>query len=551
MADTYTILLIDDDGLDRRAVRRALREGGVMATLVEAPDRAAALAALADRTFDCILLDYLLPGADGLAVLREIRARGIATPILMMTGQGDEQLAVDIMKAGATDYLIKGALSPERLAQSIRSAVRVGQAERQAALAEQALRESVQQLQFLAEASRLLASSLEEQAILDTLARLAVPTLADWCAVDLVEPSGALRRAVSQAREGADPAWIEAAMARWPLMPAAPHGTPATVRSGEPMIYPPLVDTPHGDEAATGWVLAPGVTGALAVPLMVRGRALGALALVSGPSGRRYGPSDLMLAAELARRAAVALENAELYREAREAIRIRDEFLSIASHEFRTPLTGLLGHAQLLQRRMSRSSTLAERDARALQTIVEQASRLNRMITALLDVSRLQTGQFTIERRPLDLNDLVRRLAEEVRPTLDRHELRVTAGPTPARVLGDELRLHEVLQNLVHNALKYSPNGGEVEIVVGQSNGWAWMTVRDQGIGIPAEALPNLFRRFYRAPNAQDQQIGGIGLGLYVVNELVSLHGGVIEVESEVGKGSAFTVRLPAAPPDA
>lgn len=230
--------------------------------------------------------------------------------------------------------------------------------------------------------------------------------------------------------------------------------------------------------------------------------------------------------------------------EAQEAVRVRDGFLSVAAHELRTPLTSLLGHAQLVQRRLSKQGGLSERDSRALQVIAEQAIRLNRMISTLLDSAQLDRSGLRIQRRPLDLVWLARQVVEELRPTAADHTLMFSADGGPMLVSGDEVRLVQVLQNLVGNAIKYSPAGGEIGVDVGRRGAEAHVRVVDQGLGIPAEALPNLFRRFYRVESLQEQ-VSGMGLGLYIVHEIVALHGGRVEVESVEGQGSTFHVFLP------
>jgi signal transduction histidine kinase len=204
----------------------------------------------------------------------------------------------------------------------------------------------------------------------------------------------------------------------------------------------------------------------------------------------------------------------------------------------------LLGYAELLQRRTMREGTLSERDRRAVQVIVEQAMRLNRMVASLLDLSRIETGQLSIERAPVDLRGLVRRVVEEMQLALDRHTITIHSPDQPVLIMGDELRLEQVLQNLISNAIKYSPEGGPITVQVEQYDARARVAVTDRGIGIPAEALPRLFQRFYRASNV-DPQSSGMGLGLYVVREIVALHGGEVHVTSREGEGSTFTICLP------
>jgi len=226
-------------------------------------------------------------------------------------------------------------------------------------------------------------------------------------------------------------------------------------------------------------------------------------------------------------------------------VRMRDEFLTVASHELRTPLTALLGNAQLLKRHAQRATVFSERDRRSVDVIADQASRLNRMVLTLLDLSRLQMGQMTLQRAPLDLGALARRVVEEVRPTNTKHTIEYIGPDAPLMIDGDALRLEQVLQNLVQNAIKYSPAGGPVRVQVGGHADMVSVAVTDEGIGIPAASLSQLFQRFYRAANVDGRYISGLGIGLYVVKEIVSRHGGRIEVASVEGQGSTFTVWLP------
>lgn len=288
-----------------------------------------------------------------------------------------------------------------------------------------------------------------------------------------------------------------------------------------------------------------------AMPLFTKGRVVGVLGL-SFAAFRHFTPEDLAFMRALAQQCAQALERTRLYEGeqharavAEEAVRVRDAFFSIAAHELRTPLTSLLGQAQLLQRRILRKPDGDERDQRSVQVIIEQSGRLNKMMGALLDVSRIATGRLSIERVPMDLTALVRRVLDEVRPTLHQHRLEYTFPATPLVIVGDELRLEQVIQNVLGNAVKYSPQGGRVTVIVEQRDAHAWISVQDQGIGIPATAIERLFQRFYRAANADLRRISGMGIGLYVVKEIVDQHGGTITVESTEGVGSTFTITLP------
>jgi PAS domain S-box-containing protein len=231
--------------------------------------------------------------------------------------------------------------------------------------------------------------------------------------------------------------------------------------------------------------------------------------------------------------------------EAQEAVRLRDVFLTVAAHELKTPLTSLLGNAQLLQRRSQRDGSITELGAKNMRLIVEQAQRLNKMILGLLDVSRIEAGRFSIERAPVDLAALVGRVVEEFQPTLVNHTLHFQIPSGALIIDGDEMRLEQVVQNLLTNAVKYSPHGGPIVVQVEQHAQQAHLLVTDMGIGIPVCDQPDLFQRFYRASNAQTQYMSGMGIGLSVVKEIVTLHGGTVAVESSEGQGSTFAVYLP------
>lgn len=233
-----------------------------------------------------------------------------------------------------------------------------------------------------------------------------------------------------------------------------------------------------------------------------------------------------------------------------QAIQQRDTFFSVAAHELKTPLTALLGQAQLFQRRAQREGSLSARDQRSLDVVVAQAQRLNSLITELLDVSRIEHGRLALERAPLDLNLLVARVIEEFQPTVETHSIRCEGlSSVPLLIDGDALRLEQVLHNLLSNAVKYSPDGGEVTVRLSRAPGEALVAISDTGIGIPAQALPQLFKRFFRAANAETRSISGMGVGLFVVYEIVTLHGGRLLVTSTEGQGSTFTMLLPLATP--
>ncbi|HMQ31413.1 MAG TPA: ATP-binding protein [Chloroflexaceae bacterium] len=246
--------------------------------------------------------------------------------------------------------------------------------------------------------------------------------------------------------------------------------------------------------------------------------------------------------------AALSTEAAQLYAQAQDALRLRDEFLSIAAHELRTPVTALLGNAQLLARRWQREGSLPERDQRAVSALGDLARRLAGLIETMLDVTRLDREQLHVALAPLSLAALVADQVEQLRPSLVSHQIALELSDDPLTVLGDAERLAQVLGNLLSNAVKYSPEGGSIAVRAGAGDGHAFVSVTDQGIGIPADALPRLFERFYRAPNIDPRSISGFGIGLHLARELIARHGGELGVTSVEGQGSTFTLRLPLAP---
>jgi signal transduction histidine kinase len=284
------------------------------------------------------------------------------------------------------------------------------------------------------------------------------------------------------------------------------------------------------------------------VPLRVRERVLGAISLAAAESGRRYGPDDLALAEQLAERAALAIDNARLYREARAAVRIREEFLAVASHELRTPLTNVKGYVQLLDRQLRGDDGSWERLRGLIDPLQTQVRRLETLVGDLLDVSRLQRGRLELRPEAVELGELARQVVARFDHSphrTPRHSLIVDA-PSPVAGVWDAARLDQVLTNLVGNALKFSPTGGEVRVAVRREADEALLTVSDEGLGIGPEERAALFEPFRRG-EATARAIPGVGLGLYIAAEIVARHGGRIEVASAVGEGSTFVVRLPLA----
>ncbi len=368
-----------------------------------------------------------------------------------------------------------------------------------------------QRVAFLADASRVLASSLDYATTLQNVTEVAVPGLADMCLLHMLDEDGDFWRA------GAT---------------VDPHneatGEPtegelkSVLKSGEPEY------TPYR----------------LLVPLVSRSGIRRIMTFLAGPQRRPYSELDVDLATELARRCDLAIENAQLHAEAQRAARLRDEFLSVAAHELKTPMTTLRGYAQwLLRERKDGQEIDPALLSRGLRAIDVQSAKLVDLTAQLLDVSRIEAGKLRLERSEVDLVGLVRAAIETGQAVTENHTLTL-AAPRVCRAMVDPLRLEQVVGNLIDNAIKYSPQGGPIDVVLGPAGrGKVRLVVRDHGLGIPPDRRDNLFDRFYQAHG--EGHFGGLGLGLYISRQIVELHGGRIAAEFPPDGGTRFNVILP------
>jgi signal transduction histidine kinase len=289
------------------------------------------------------------------------------------------------------------------------------------------------------------------------------------------------------------------------------------------------------------------VNSVLAVPITAGSRRLGVLGLYAARAPI-FAEDDLTLAHLLADQAAVILESRALIDEAarvqarEEATRLKDDFLSAAAHDLKTPLTALVAQAQLMERRAKRDPA-APADRRGLERIVRDSQRLRYLVTELLDVGRVEQGKLLGKREEIDLVTLLRESCERVASPL--HPCHVEGDPSVCGSF-DPVRIAQLVDNLIENAIKYSPAGGEIRLCVWQENREAHLTVTDQGIGIPAGDMPQLFDRFHRGGNVDDRRFSGMGLGLYICRGIVEQHGGRLWATSPgPGQGSTFHVALP------
>ncbi|MBD2510511.1 response regulator [Nostoc muscorum FACHB-395] len=399
---------------------------------------------------------------------------------------------------------------------------------------------------FLAEASRVLASSLDYRNTLTTVAQLAVPTLADWCIVDVVENnSAAFNNPVIAASEPQKEALVRKLRQRYPISVDADYGQPKVLRTGKPELVTNILESSLQRKAWNDEYLnLLQVKSYMVVPLQVRQHKLGTIVFASTQLGRYYTTVDLAMAEELAQRAASAIENAQLYWQAQEANRIKDEFLAIVSHELRTPLNSMLGWVQIIRhRKLDEAIT-----SKALVTIERNAKLQSKLIDDILDISRIVQGKIRLNLRKVDLVIVINTAIEAIYPTSEIKDIQVESNlDSPVgEVMGDAERLQQVVWNLLSNAVKFTPSGGRVEVCLKQVNSNAQISVSDTGKGISTDFLPYIFERFRQADSTTTRVDGGLGLGLAIVRHLVEIHSGTVYAASEgEGRGATFTVLLP------
>ncbi|WP_442929769.1 sensor histidine kinase [Myxococcus sp. NMCA1] len=401
---------------------------------------------------------------------------------------------------------------------------------------------------FLSEASQALVTSLDSETTLQRVAELSVPTLGELCVVSLLDKDAALRPVAVAASSPEGGRTVREFLQAHPPVSGPRDGPYGVLETGHSESSPDamgLLDPDGLRDERWSAVRALSARASLNVPLRARGLILGVLSVVAAHPGRPYGPRERSLAEELGQRAAFAIENAELYRKAQESIRARDEFLSIASHELKTPVTSMKLRVQQLTRTLSRQESgqlPVEKVAAMLDVFGDQLRRLSHLVEHLLDVSRVNERQVALRREDMDLAAVARDVTGHLRGQMGRagcvFEL---VAPTPVLGRWDRLRMEQVMINLLTNAMKYGA-GEPVRMEVSRVGEGARIRIQDHGVGIPLEAQPRIFDRFERAAS---RNYGGLGLGLFITRRLVEAHGGTIRVESQPGKGATFVVDLP------
>jgi signal transduction histidine kinase len=532
-ADAPTLLLVDDEPANLDLLE-AILGGAGLGTLLRTQNPLRAVELAREHEPDLVLLDLHMPRMSGFEVLRELREMtpaGDYRPVLVLTADITSEARDRALGEGARDFLTKPFDVGEVLlrVQNLLETRRLYLAQRAARLAAEnaALRATL-----LSEASRALGASLDSATALEQLARILVPRMADLCVIELGEGDGTSVRAIAHADPVAEARLRALAGTGSPLAPLLGRARTLTL---------PRLPARIGETGLAFMGVEP--RSLVSTPLRAGGRVIGALTMISFSPGRRYLREDQALAEELAGRAALALENARLFADARRATAAREHILSVVAHDLRNPLASIAMGAEMALHLMPPGGDSYARET--LAGIQASAAQVHRLVEDLLDVGRLEATDAPLQTVDLFAIDLLEQAEAMLRPLAAGRamELRLECADEELLVHADSVRVIQVLSNLVGNAIKFTPSGGSITVRAEAAEEMVRLSVIDTGPGIPAEHLPHLFGAFWQA-DPTDRR--GAGLGLSIASALVAAHGGRMWVESEVGVGTTVHFTLPA-----
>lgn len=403
-------------------------------------------------------------------------------------------------------------------------------------------------LQFLAQASAELGGLVDPKSTLDKLANLAVQFFADWCVVDLLQDDGTLLRLSAAHIDPKKRQLAQYLTRRFPPDPDAQHGAWNILRSGRGELVSEITEQNLYESFRNPKYLAAikelGFKSYIGAPLSAHGKMFGVVTFISADSGRIYGPADLALAEDLAQRAAVAVENANLYHALQQSDYGKDIFLATLAHELRNPLAAITNGLSIMKlagddkKRTEQSSRIIER----------QVGQLTRLVDDLMDVSRIATGKIELRMERANLASILNTAIETSRPYIEQgnHKLSVALPGSSTDLIADPVRLAQVFSNLLNNAAKYTNPGGRIDVVLECLPAEFMVRIRDDGIGISSEMLTKVFSIFAQVAHPLERSQGGLGIGLSLVDGLVKMHGGRVEAFSAgPNRGSEFVVHLP------
>ena len=565
-AEEKVCILIVDDRPDKMLAYETILSD-LKETIVCARSGKEALRCLLKQDFAVILLDVNMPVMDGFetAALIRQRARSETTPIIFISAVNDTETHVSRgYSLGAVDYILTPVV-PEILRAKIAVFVdlfkKTEQVKRQAEEREKLIREQAaraeaearqERLAFLADASNVLATSLDYNETLRNLAQLVVPRVADFCIVLAAEDDGAMRQVAVAYREPGDDPAMKKLVEQFPSSEAAQRGGAHVVKTGRSQmvcdVHNGELRTVFNEKADRDLIRSFSTKSFIAVPLRVHDRILGAIVMINTAAGRMCGTEELALAEELAHRAGLALDNARLYNsaqkaraEAERANRAKDAFLAMLSHELRTPLTPVLTSVLALEQ----SENLPDEMRASLQMIRRNVELEARLIDDLLDLTRISKGKVQLSLEEVNAHTLLRNALEICQADIEKKHLALHTefGAEKVSLEADPARLQQIFWNLIKNAVKFTPDGGRLEVRTSNLDGHLQVQVSDTGIGIDAEILPKIFNAFEQGERGR---LGGLGLGLAISKALVETHSGKLTAASEGrDKGATFTATFP------
>ncbi|HEY6559140.1 MAG TPA: ATP-binding protein [Polyangiaceae bacterium] len=535
------VLFVEDNPDDVELELLALRQAGLVVEHRTVETRADLLAALAEQHWDLILCDYWMPELSGLSALKVAKEVAPAIPFILVSGTVGEDLAVDAMRAGAEDYVLKANL--RRLASAAQRELRDAERKQAGVLSDKALR-------LFADVGAAVGKTLDREAIVAAVPALVVRDFGELCVIDLLDDSGTFRRAASAHADPDKAELLRRLDAENASHESIPHRARGALESSSHLVLDSFEgQTPPGIQGAFVEIsrhLA--LTCALSVPMIAESRVVGAIHLARRA---RYSPLEVRIIREFATRVAVAVENALLYERAQRAVQIRDEFLSIASHELRTPVAVLQLEIQSLAELAGKKAEEwgDESLTRRIQRSTQSVARMAQLVEVLLDVSHISAGRLQLALDAFELSAMVRDIVERFQSQAKRTGCEIAFRATAlVRGAWDRLRLEQVLMNLLSNSIKYGA-GRPIEVEVADSGEYALVSVVDHGIGIAPEDLERVFGRFERAVSSR--HYGGLGLGLFIARRIVEAHGGTVSAEATPAGGATFRVALPKVPPGA
>ena len=537
------ILLVEDDARDAELTAIALEKAGYRPDV----ERVVTLDAFSERLgggpWDLIFADHRLPGFTGIDALAVVLANGITTPFILISGTLGEEQAVEALKAGATDYVLKARLS--RLGPVVKRALAEAEARRRQEDAEQALREEARVADALAHVGQELIASLGGPDLLERLCGVTAQALGfDSSHTLLRDPSdGSFRPLAGYGMSAAEQSILSSVR----VPPALTEKLLSQLETADVAQATPPSDLARAEGDAT---LTPPPASLLLCMALRRGDEIIGIQV----AGRRawaapFTSVEHRIARGIARLASLVLGHDRLRHELERANRLKSDFLATMSHELRTPLHIIIGYVDSLLEDAA-SGDPAHDQGHRLERVAHSARRLLDLINSTLEISRLETSRVPISVSEVRLPDLV---AEVRKDTVDLQErsglaFRWQIDPSVPTIRTDRVKLGVVLKNLLDNAVKFTPHG-TVEVAATAENGEVALSVTDTGIGIPADARSAVFESFFQVASPLQHAHAGVGLGLYIVKRLLDLLDGRIEIESEPGNGSTFRVWLPVGPP--